>query len=205
MHKVLTPALTQALFRVKESAHTYHEKRIAALKGNSRVVLTSVRRQIREIKWSELNLMRSYIAIEFLDTFFHYCGKGPLPIFFFNTPFMDSHKESVNYFFLNLSKLKIKGLLDLQNSSSVFFMDTFTTAKGFRFEEKVRDANNLSRCYRIDSRSHDLRQLTDLLLGITVFRQLKKKTRSKAKLRVLKKFDVLYRKKTLGKSVCFVD
>ena len=74
---------------------------------------------------------------------------------FFNTPFKKTHKDSISHFFNELPKLKIPDLHDIQNSNSIFFLDTFTTAPGFRFEEVVRDGNNLSRCFRLDSRAHD--------------------------------------------------
>lgn len=182
LHKVLTPALTQALFRVKESAHAFHEQRIKSLKIDAmaqHMEFASIRRQIREIKWSELNMMRSHIATEFLQNFFHYCIKGPLPIMFFNTPFIEGHLQSINYFFSKLPKEKIQALENMENSNSVFFLDTFTTAYGIRFEESVRETNNLARCFRIDSRAHDLMQLTDLLLGVTVFEKLGKKQTAK--------------------------
>lgn len=198
LEKVLTPALTQALFRVKEQAQVFHENRI-----NSNPVLTDIEKkehlrsfqsQMREVKWSELNLPRSYIAKGFIENFFHYCCKGPLLIMFFNTPFRETHKDSIAYFFSELPKLKIPDLENLQHSGSTFFLDTFTSAPGFRFEEVVRDSHNLSRCFRIDSRAHDIMQLTDLLLGITVFKKLKKETKSRAKLTVLNEFDLEFAK-----------
>lgn len=195
LEKTLTPALTQALFRVKESAQAYHVERIKSSgldEKQKQTEFKSINKQIREVKWSELNLMRSYIAIEFVQTFFHYWSKGPLPALFFNAPFITGHLESINDFFSELPKLKIDILKDQQNSNSVFFLDAFTSAPGFRFEEKVRDSNNLARCFRLDSRAHDIMQLTDLLLGITVFKKFKKKTVSKAKLRVIRKFDELF-------------
>lgn len=108
---------------------------------------------------------------------------------FFNTPFKNNHKESISFFFETLVKEEIPILKNFYNSNSVFFLDTFTTSSGYRFEEKVRNENNLSRCFRIDSRAHDLMQLTDILLGITVFQITNKKTKSEAKLRLVKAFD----------------
>lgn len=193
MEKRLTPALTQALFRVREEARQFHYNRIReGAKGTASQEtddLSSVFKQIREIKWSELNLMRSFIAIEFIKQFFHYWDKGPLPIMFFNTPFEVNHLTSINNFFKRLKKLKNAPFSDMRLSESVFFLDYFTTASGYKFEEKVRNSNNLSRCYRIDSRSHDLMQLADLLLGITTYKLVKKKTTSKAKQKVLYNFD----------------
>lgn len=202
LEKTLTPALTQALFRVKEEANEFHKKRIDSLKLSPEERaerLSSAHRQLREVKWSSLNLMRSFIANSFIEHFFHYYAKGPLPIMFFNTPFVGTHKDSIISFFDGLEKLKIVALQNLENSSSVFFLDTFTTASGYRFEEKVRDSCNLARCFRIDSRAHDIMQLTDLLLGITVFKNEKKVTMNESKLRVLKAFDEqkerIYKKK----------
>ncbi|MCF7846291.1 MAG: hypothetical protein K9L85_03555 [Candidatus Peribacteraceae bacterium] len=192
MEKTLTPALTQALFRVKEEANEFHKKRIDSLKlsGKAREErLKSTHRQLREVKWSSLNLMRSFIANSFIEQFFHYWGKGPLPIMFFNTPFINNHKDSIIIFFDKLKELKVASLKNLQNSSSVFFLDTFTTTSGYRFEEKVRNACNLARCFRIDSRAHDIMQLADILLGITVFNSKGKKTNNKSKLRVLESFE----------------
>lgn len=202
LEKTLTPALTQALFRVKEEANEFHKKRIDSLNLPAKEKaerLTSTHRQLREVKWSSLNVMRSFIANAFVEQFFHYWIKGPLPIIFFNTPFLETHKDSIINFFDKLEKLKIDVLKNLKNSDSVFFLDTFTTTSGYRFEEKVRDSCNLARCYRIDSRAHDIMQLTDVLLGITVFRNKGKETTNKSKLRVLKAFDdqqkILYKKK----------
>ncbi|MBU1044622.1 MAG: hypothetical protein KJ915_09545 [Candidatus Omnitrophica bacterium] len=192
LEKTLTPALTQALFRVKEEANEFHKKKIDSLGlelQERKKQMKSTHKQLREIKWSSLNVMRSFIGSSFLEQFFHYWGKGPLPIVFFNTPFVDNHKQSIIHFFDKLKELKIKDLKSLENSSSVFFLDTFTTTSGYRFEEKVRNACNLARCFRIDSRAHDIMQLTDLLLGITVFKHTNKETTNKSKLRALSMFD----------------
>ena len=192
VEKRLTPALTQALFRVRENAHSFHAKRIQGDTSKSaeqrNIELSSVSKQIREIKWSSMNLMRSFIAQEFIEQYFHYWNKGPLPILFFNFPFIDNHLESINNFFKKIGNLKIDCLESMHCSEFVFFLDYFTTATGYKFEEKVRDAKNLSRCYRIDSRAHDLMQLTDLLLGVTTYIQTKKHTLSKAKLSLVNKF-----------------
>lgn len=201
LEKTLTPALTQALFRVKEGANEFHKKRIDTLKltlAVRRKQMKSAHKQLREVKWSSLNVMRSFIANSFLEQFFHYWAKGPLPIMFFNTPFINTHKESISHFFDKLEDLKIDILRNLENSNSVFFLDTFTTTSGYRFEEKVRNACNLARCFRIDSRAHDIMQLTDLLLGITVFTHEEKETTSKSKLRVLKAFD--YEQKKISRN-----
>lgn len=192
IEKTLTPALAQALFRVKEEANEFHKKRIDSLKLSEKERiehLKSTHRQLREIKWSSLNVMRSFIANSFLKQFFYYWAKGPLPIMFFNTPFIGTHKDSIVRFFDELNKSKIEVLKNLKNSNSIFFLDTFTTASGYRFEEKVRNCCNLARCFRIDSRAHDIMQLTDLLLGITVFNNEKKETSNKSKLRVLNGFN----------------
>ncbi len=192
VEKRLTPALTQALFRVRENANSFHAKRIQGDASKSveqrNIELSSVSKQIREIKWSSMNLMRSFIAQEFIEQYFHYWNKGPLPILFFNFPFTDNHLESINNFFSKIGGLDIDCLKALHCSESVFFLDYFTTATGYKFEEKVRNSNNLSRCYRIDSRAHDLMQLTDLLLGVTTYIQTKKHTLSKAKLSLVNKF-----------------
>lgn len=191
VQKTLTPALTQALFRVKENAYDFHNKRIISLKldyRNGVEELRSSHKQIREIKWSSLNMMRSYIAIQFLEQFFHYAKKGPLPIVFIDAPFVNNHTESIRNFFDILRCEQIPELNRLYQSSSMLFVDSFTTPRGYRFEEKVRDENNLDRCFRIDSRAHDLMQLTDLLLGLSVYTNQQKKTSSKAKLRVLDSF-----------------
>lgn len=74
-------------------------------------------------------------------------------------------------------------------SQSVLFLDSFNTSIGYKLEEKLRHENNLSRCYRIDSRAHDLIQLTDILLGVTTYIKEKKDTKSKAKLRVVDSFN----------------
>ncbi|MDP2643138.1 MAG: hypothetical protein Q8P62_04830 [Candidatus Peregrinibacteria bacterium] len=194
MEKTLTPAITQALFRVKEEANEFHKKRIDSLKldGIDRAEqIKLTHRQLREIKWSSLNLMRSFIASAFIKQFFYHWQKGPLPIMFFNTPFMNNHHDSISHFFDKLTALKIETLADIENSNSVFFLDTFTTTSGYRFEEKVRNSCNVSRCFRIDSRAHDLIQLTDLLLGITVSKREGKETSNKSKIRVLNIFDWL--------------
>lgn len=195
VEKRLTPALTQALFRVRENANSFHEKRILGditkTEEQRRIELTSVSKQLREIKWSSMNLMRSFIAQEFIEQYFHYWSKGPLPILFFNFPFVDDHLSSINNFFSKVGTLKIECLKDLLCSESVFFLDYFTTPAGYKFEEKVRDMNNLARCYRIDSRTHDLMQLTDLLLGVTTYIRNEKHTLSRAKLRLVEKFNYL--------------
>ncbi|MFA5829622.1 MAG: hypothetical protein WC843_03955 [Candidatus Gracilibacteria bacterium] len=193
VEKRLTPALTQALFRVRENAQSFHAKRIQSdvskTEEQRAIELGSVSKQIREVKWSSINLMRSFIAQEFIEQYFHYWNKGPLPIMFFNFPFIDDHLSSINNFFEKLGSLNIDALKDLHCSESVFFLDYFSTATGYKFEEKVRDSNNLSRCYRIDSRAHDLMQLTDLLLGITTYIKTGKHTGSRAKLSLVNKFN----------------
>lgn len=195
IEKRLTPALTQALWRVRENAQAFHENRILTdvrkTKEEKNLELASVSKQIREIKWSSINLMRSFIAQEFIGQYFHYWNKGPLPIIFFNFPFIDDHLNSINNFFSKVCNLNIGPLENMLCSQSVFFLDYFTTALGYKFEEKVRNSNNLSRCYRIDSRCHDLMQLTDLLLGITTYIHNKKHTSSKAKLALVHKFQYL--------------
>lgn len=119
LEKRLTPALTQALFRVRENALQYHHDRVRKLESENGKKMTeelsSVYKQIREIKWSELNLMRSFIANEFLHQFFHYWDKGPLPIMFFNTPFKENHFHSINYFFESLKHMKI----DVQKTCTI--------------------------------------------------------------------------------------
>jgi hypothetical protein len=143
--------------------------------------------------------MRSFIGQEFIGQYFHYWDKGPLPVMFFNFPFLDNHLNSINNFFSKVNTLNINHLKDMLCSGSVFFLDSFTTPAGYKFEEKVRDSNNLSRCYRIDSRAHDLMQLTDLLLGVTTYLKTKKHTSSRAKLELVDKFNFLgknYNKKT---------
>lgn len=206
IEKRLTPALTQALFRVREKAISFHENRVKSKdmneKNDQKLELISVWRQLREIKWSSMNLMRSFIAQEFIEQYFHYWSKGPLPITFFNFPFLDDHLSSITNFFNKLCSLDIVCLQSLLCSQSVFFLDSFTTPAGYKFEEKVRNINNLSRCYQIDSRSHDLMQLTDILLGITTYGKNQKKTSSKAKLKLVNKFTYLekvYAKKALAK------
>ena len=194
IEKTLTPALTQALFRVKEEANEFHKKRIDSLKldeSKRTEHMKLTHRQLREIKWSSLNLMRSFIASAFIKQFFYHWQKGPLPIIFFNTPFVNNHHDSICNFFDKLEELKIEKITGIENYNSIFFLDTFTTTSGYRFEEKVRNACNLSRCFRIDSRAHDLIQLTDLLLGITVFKRDGKETSNKSKMRVLNVFDWL--------------
>lgn len=79
LEKRLTPALTQALFRVKENAHEFHKKRIEALNlkfNEQKEKMLVTHKQIREIKWSTLNLMRSFIAVEFIHQFFTITRKG---------------------------------------------------------------------------------------------------------------------------------
>lgn len=199
LEKNLTPALTQALFRVREESQAFIHDDLRKKYTNEkefRAELNDRMKQIREIKWSGLNVMRSFIAQGFLDNYFHYCAKGPLPIMFFNLPFLEDHFESVNKFFEYLKVAKIETLQDMQNSNSVLFLDSFNTAAGQKIEHKIRTANNLSRCYRIDSRSHDLIQLCDLLLGVTTHQLMNKTTESKSKLRVLDSFDHFSKKYT---------
>lgn len=195
VEKRLTPALTQALFRVRENAYSFHEKKIHSNVTKSllekQIEIASVSKQIREIKWSSVNLMRSFIGQEFIGQYFHYWNKGPLPIMFFNFPFVDDHLTSINNFFNTVGELNIAALKDMNRSESVFFLDYFSTSSGYKFEEKVRNTNNLSRCYRIDSKAHDLMQLTDLLLGITTFLHEGKHTSAKAKLSLVQRFNGL--------------
>lgn len=194
LHKDLTAALTQSLFRIREKANSFHALRINALNATDAEKKFEVRRlqkQIREIKWSSLNLMRSFIAIEFLKTYFGYCSERTLPIIFFNIPFIVNHEKSINNFFQQLPNLKIAQLKNLNNLESVLFSDSFTTLSAYNFEEKVVTQNGLSRCYRIDSRAHDLIQLTDLLLGLIVSSRNKNNSliTNKSKLRVIEEFE----------------
>lgn len=210
LEKSLTPALTQALFRVKESAFAFHQKRIESKeKGGIRnLEFSSVQKQLREIKWSSLNAMRSFVAQEFLDQFFYYMGKGPLPVLFFNVPFKKSHLDSITAFFKTVESLNLKVLQELKNTKSVFFLDSFTTPAGYKFEEKVRKANNLLRCYRIDSRAHDIMQLTDLLLGVTTFLKKGLSQTSYAKEQVVQRFSNLkkgYDKKAPKQGILILD
>jgi hypothetical protein len=209
VEKRLTPALTQALFRVREKAQSFHEKRILSDTSKPdeqrKAELADVSKQIREVKWSSINLMRSFIAQEFLEQYFHYWNKGPLPIMFFNYPFIDDHLSSITNFFNNLKEHNVDELKNMHCSESVFFLDYFNTPAGYKFEEKVRNNINLSRCYRIDSRAHDLMQLTDLLLGITTYLKLNKHTSSRAKLNLVNKynhFQKLYNSKKTHSFMC---
>ncbi|MFC1811046.1 DUF3800 domain-containing protein [Patescibacteria group bacterium] len=192
LEKELTPALCQALFRVKEDAQSYHVKRIEGkttlTSAEKKEKINSIKKQLREPKWSNLNLMRSFIAQGFIQHFFHYWGKGPLPIMFFNAPFNTNHLTSINDFYNNLQDLKLDALKYLNYSQSILFTDSFNTPAGYKFEEIVRNTNNLSRCYRVDSRAHDLIQLADLLLGVTTYINTKKRTKSKAKLNLVKAY-----------------
>jgi len=194
IEKQLTPALTQALFRVRENNRSEYRKRV--FEDTTKTEEEQVEKakqyenQIREIKWSKLNFIRSFVAQGFLEQFFHYAARGPLPIIFFNAPFTEDHINSMKHFFDQIPKLKLEIFRNAQFSKSVLFLDSFTTPQQLKLEEKIRQQNNISRCYRIDSRAHDLIQLTDILLGITVARQEKKKISSnEAKLHAYKKFE----------------
>ena len=90
--------------------------------------------------------------------------------------------------FHELQKLDLSVLKSLKNTQSVFFLDSFNTPAGYKFEQEIMVRNNLSRCYRLDSRVHDLIQLTDLLLGVTVFELKNKQTSSKPKLNLIRGF-----------------
>lgn len=192
MEKRLSPALTQAMFRIKQNANIYHMNRIESNRDltmeDKKNEAKFLNNQMREIKWSSLNLIRSFIAGEFLRHFFQYWAKGPLPIMFFNAPFVKDHKTSINNFFDELHNINLDILASLKNTGSIFFLDSFNTPARYRFEQDIMIRNNLSRCYRLDSRAHDLLQLTDLLLGVTVFEIKKKHTSNKAKLRLFRKF-----------------
>lgn len=193
LEKTLTPALAQALFRVKESAMEYHKNRIysSELTAN-KTKLSDVYKQLREIKWATLNQMRSFVALKYIKNFLHYWKKGPSPILFLNAPFIHSHENSINNFFTQIQLLKNPQLQNLQTSSSIFFLDTFSTPPGYKFEETVVESNGLSRCFRLDSRANDLLQLTDLLLGITVSKMSQKSTTNKAKQNLLAGFESDY-------------
>lgn len=195
MEKRLAPALTQAFFRVRQNADMFHKQRIEAKKEltveQRSEEINMLNKQMREIKWSSLNLIRSFIAQEFIQNFFQYWAKGPLPIMFFNSPFIDDHKTSINHFFDKLQEVDIPALKQRKHTQSVFFLDSFNTPAGYKFEEDIRKRNNLSRCYRLDSRAHDLIQLTDILLGITVYEAEKKHTSSRAKLDLFRRFSEL--------------
>ena len=192
MEKRLAPALTQALFRVRQNADIYNKKKIEAKEDltpeQKQQEIKLITKQMKEIKWSSLNFIRSFIAKDFVQHFFQYWSKGPLPIMFFNAPFIDDNKTSINTFFDNLHKLNLDVLKSLKNTQSVFFLDSFNTPAGLRFEKDIMTCNNLSRCYRIDSRAHDLIQLADLLLGLTVFELEKKHTSNKPKLNLFWQF-----------------
>jgi len=192
MEKRLSPALTQAFFRVRQNADIFHKQRIDAKKNltdqQRSEEINMLNKQMREIKWSSLNLIRSFIAQEFIQQFFQYWAKGPLPIMFFNAPFINDHKTSINHFFDKLEELDLGALKQRKHTQSVFFLDSFNTPAGYKFEEDIRRRNNLSRCYRLDSRAHDLVQLTDVLLGITVYELEKKHTSSRPKLDLLNRY-----------------
>jgi hypothetical protein len=195
MEKTLAPALSQALFRIRQNASHYHMLKIANnqnLTQDERKVQTeSISKQSREIKWSNLNLVRSFIAIEFIKHFFQYSTKGPLPIMFFNSPFITDHSNSINYFFDCLNSQQFPVFQNFNNSKSVFFLDSFNTPAGIKFEKEITTRNNLGRCYRLDSKAHDLIQMTDLLLALTVVDLQKKTIQSKAKLSLYKEFSKL--------------
>lgn len=192
MEKRLAPALNQALFRVRQNADIFHKNRVNSKAYSSamnrRDEISDLTKQMREIKWSSLNMIRSFIAKEFVKQFCQYWAKGPLPIMFFNAPFIDDHKTSINNFFDQINKLNLKIFESLKNSQSIFFLDSFNTPAGFKFEKEIMRRNNLSRCYRLDSRVHDLLQLSDLLLGLTVFDLKHKKTAAKPKLSLYREF-----------------
>lgn len=193
MEKHITAALTQALFRVKENAMSFHCKKIESdeklSQEEKRAKLKHINKQIKEIKWSNLNLMRSFIAQNFVQQFFHYWSKGPLPIAFFNVPFIDDHPTTIHKALPRIKELNIDRMNQIHYSSSTLFLDSFTTPAKYKIEEKIRDANNLSRCYRIDSRAHDLMQLCDVLLGVTTYQLEDKQTSSRAKLDLVRSFE----------------
>jgi hypothetical protein len=86
----------------------------------------------------------------------------------FNAPFVDDHKTSINYFFDYLNGQNLPIFKNLKNTQSVFFLDSFNTPAGVKFENEITSRNNLARCYRLDSKAHDLIQMADLLLALTV-------------------------------------
>lgn len=192
MEKRLTAVLTQELFRIKEKAHAFHHKRVQAdtkmNEGQKRKEMTSVLQQLREIKWSHINFMHSFAAEQFVEQYFHYVEKGPLPLLFFNFPFIHDHAKSIEKFFKKINYLKIHPLQNMQHSKTIFFLDSFTIRPGYNLEEIIQTTNNLSRCYKIDSRANDLMQITDLLLGITTFILENKQTFSSAKIKLVNKF-----------------
>ena len=72
-------------------------------------------------------------------------------------------------FFELVASRKIPVLEKLQTSESILFMDTFPTPVGFKLEKKIMGLTNLSRCYRVDSKVHDLMQLTDIIGIYTIY------------------------------------
>lgn len=85
----------------------------------------------------------------------------------------------------NLTPALTQALFRVRENSQAFIHDDLRKKYADEKEFKSDMSNNLSRCYRIDSRSHDLIQLCDLLLGVTTNQLIKKTTQSNAKLRVL--------------------
>lgn len=193
VEKSITPALVQSLFRVRENAIDFHQKKIETdetlEKADKRAKLKHSLRQIREIKWSELNVPRSFIAKWFLENFFHFSKKWPLPLFFINIPFEESHTKSMENFIVEFKKIIELENINISIPNSIAFLDNFTTSKEDKFELDVIEKTKLSRCYRIDSRSHDLIQLSDILLWITTYKYAWKETTNKSKLRVLDSFE----------------
>ena len=151
MEKRLAPALTQALFRVRQNADIFHKKRIDLRIDYTdqlrKEEVNSLTKQMREIKWSSLNMIRSFIAKDFVRQFCQYWAKGPLPIMFFNAPFIDDHKTSINNFFDRINNFDLNILKSLRNSQSVFFLDSFNTPAGFKFEKEIRNKSEIKAKY----------------------------------------------------------
>lgn len=141
-------------------------------------ILSRIRERVvfwDEIKWTKMSRLRESAYMELIDFFFNFKGLR------LNVVNINSHQDAA----------VLNGLKRLQPFCSGFngiFIDWHSTPVGYDFERKLEDEFRCGCVMRLDSKSNDLLQLTDLMLNLSIYSKDSSQISSKRKLALLKHF-----------------
>jgi hypothetical protein len=142
-------------------------------------ILSRIRERLSfwdEIKWTKTSRLREEAYTEIIDFFFNFKGLR------LNVVDIDSHQDAA----------VVNGLSRLQPFCSGFngiFIDWHSTPVGYNFERRLEDRFNCGCVMRLDSKSNDLLQLTDLMLNLEVYSHDTSNISSQRKLALIKHFE----------------
>ena len=168
-------------------------KKIGILSMVRPVVIQQIISRIRErmifwdeIKWTKISKLREAAYVEFIDLFFNFKGLR------LNVININSHQDAA----------VLSGLQKLNRFCSGFngiFIDWHSTPVGYNFERKLEDTFDCGCVMRLDSRSNDLLQLTDLMLNLAVYSNDTTNITSAKKLDLIKHFSELQKNSIIPK------